>query len=116
MLTRLITVSILSTLTTVIILSTVSIVDDDLIARTLDDAATPAQQADLDAARRDFPGYLIEVEATPGRHRYIARRVQPGPGPHTLVTSDLAELRVELSPAQHRRAAASPARTHGSAR
>lgn len=100
MLTRLITVGILSTLTTVVILSTVSIVDDDLIARTLDDAATPAQRADLDAARRDFPGYLIEVEPTPGRHRYIARRVQPGPGPHTLVTSDLAELRVELSPAQ----------------
>jgi hypothetical protein len=106
MLTCLVTVSILSTLTTVIILSTVSIVDEDLLERTLQNAATPAQRADLNAARRDFPGYLIEVEPTPGRRHYIARRVQPGPGPHTLITSDLTELRVELSPAQQ--PAASP--------
>lgn len=66
----------------------------------LDPTATPAQRADLDAARRDFPRYQIEVELTPGRRRYIARRTQPGPGPHTLITSDLAELRVELSPGQ----------------
>lgn len=63
----------------------------------LDTTDTPAQRADLDAARRDFPGYQIEVEPIPGRRRYIARRIQPGPGPHTLVTSDLSELRAELS-------------------
>ncbi len=62
--------------------------------------ATPAQRADLDAARRDFPGYQIEIEPIPGRRRYIARRTQPGPGPHTLITSDLTELRAELSPTQ----------------
>ena len=42
----------------------------------------------------------------PGRRRYVARRSQSGPGPHTLVTSDLAELRAELSPTQQ--ATASP--------
>jgi hypothetical protein len=103
MLTCLVTLGILSTLTTVIILSTVSIVDKDLVGRTLQDVATPAQRADLDAARRDFPGYRIEVEPVPGRRRYIARRTQPGPGPHTLITSDLAELRAELSPTRQPR-------------
>jgi len=63
----------------------------------LDPTITPAQRADLDAARRDFPRYRIEVEPSPGRRRYIARRTQPGPGPHTLVTSDLTELRAELT-------------------
>jgi len=106
MLTRLITVSILSTLTTVIRLSTVSTVDKDLVEQALQDAATPARRADLDAARRDFPGYQIEVEPVPGRLRYIARRAQPGPGPHTLIISDLAELRSELSPT--RKPTASP--------
>ena len=28
--------------------------------------------------------------------RYVARRIQPGPGPHTLITSNLNELRAEL--------------------
>lgn len=113
MLTCLVTVSILSTLTTVIMLSTVSIVDKDLVERTLQDAVTPAQRAELNAARRDFPGYLIEVEPTPGRRRYIARRVQPGPGPHTLITSDLTELRAELRPVQQPIASPSQEATHG---
>ena len=65
---------------------------------TLDPAITPVQRADLDAARREFPRYQIDIEPTPGRRRYVARRTQPGPGPHTLVTSDLAELRAELTP------------------
>ena len=64
---------------------------------TLEPIITAAQRADLDAARRDFPRYQIEVEPSPGRRRYIARRTQPGPGPHTLVTSDLTELRAELT-------------------
>ena len=66
----------------------------------LDPTSTPAQRAALDAARRDFPGYQIEVEPTPGRRRYVARRTQPGPGPHTLITGDLTELRAELNPSQ----------------
>jgi hypothetical protein len=68
----------------------------------LDPTPTPAQWADLDAARRDFPCYRIEVEPLPGRRRYIARRTQPGPGPHTLITSDLTELRAELGPTRPR--------------
>lgn len=75
----------------------------------LDPTATPAQQADLDAARRDFPSYEIHVEPTPGRRRYVARRTEPGSGPHTLVTSDITELRAELTTI--RPPAADPGRT-----
>jgi len=59
----------------------------------------PDDVAELDAARRDFPGYQIEVEPRPGRCSFVARRTQPGPGPHTLITSDLTELRAELAAA-----------------
>lgn len=52
--------------------------------------------ADLEAARRDFPRYQIDVELAVDRRRYVARRIQPGPGPHTLITSNLNELRAEL--------------------
>ncbi len=79
----------------------------------IDPTVTPPQRADLDAARRDFPGYQIEVEPIPGRRRYIARRTQSGPGPHTLITSDLIELRTELSPAQQRPANPGQAGSHG---
>lgn len=57
---------------------------------------TPTDLAELEVARRDFPGYRIEVEPRPGRCSFVARRCQPGPGPHTLITSDLTELRAEL--------------------
>ena len=50
----------------------------------------------LEAARLDFPRYQIDVERALDRLRYVARRIQPGPGPHTLVTSDLTELCAEL--------------------
>jgi hypothetical protein len=43
--------------------------------------------------RNDFPGYRIWREVTGSRVRYIARRLQPGPGLHTLVTTDLDEMR-----------------------
>jgi hypothetical protein len=62
----------------------------------LDPAASATDLAALDAARRDFPGYQIDVELTMERPRYVARRTHPGAGPHTLITSDLAELRAEL--------------------
>ena len=58
---------------------------------------TTTDLRDLEAARRDFPRYHIEVEPAIDRRRYIARRAQPGPGPHTLITSDLTELRAELA-------------------
>jgi hypothetical protein len=83
--------------------STVSTLDNDTVSQgrgcvNLDPTATAAQRADLDAARRDFPRYRIEIEPTPGRLRFIARQIKPGPGPHTLITSDLTELRAELNP------------------
>jgi hypothetical protein len=62
----------------------------------LDPTICATDLAALDAARRDFPGYQIDVELTMERPRYVARRTHPGPGPHTLITSDLAELRAEL--------------------
>ena len=57
---------------------------------------TTTDPAALEAVRRDFPRYRIDVELTVYRPRYVARRLGPGPGPHTLITSDLAELRAEL--------------------
>jgi hypothetical protein len=62
----------------------------------LDPTTSATDLAALDAARRDFPGYRIDVELTLERPRYVARRTHPGAGPHTLITSDLAELRAEL--------------------
>lgn len=50
----------------------------------------------LIALRADFPAFRIWREIIPGRARYIARRLHPGPGPHTVVTDDLAELRTAL--------------------
>jgi hypothetical protein len=49
----------------------------------------------------------------PSRRRYIARRIQPGPGPHTLITSDLAELRAQLEPAQQPTAGPGQDAIHG---
>jgi hypothetical protein len=66
----------------------------------LDAIPTQAQRAELAAARRDFPGDRIEVEPRPGRCSFVARRTQPGPGPHTLITTDLTEQRAELAPAR----------------
>jgi hypothetical protein len=74
--------------------------DKDITQRDLDLTVPSGQRAELDAARRDFPGYRIEVEPRPGRCSFVARRTQPGPGPHTLITSDLTELRAELDPAR----------------
>lgn len=47
--------------------------------------------------RADFPSFRIWREIIPGHTRFIARRLHPGPGLHTVVTSDLAELRETLS-------------------
>jgi hypothetical protein len=47
----------------------------------------------------DFPSYVIDTEAVANGKRYVAVRRQPGPGPHTVVTPDLAELRAALAPA-----------------
>jgi hypothetical protein len=53
----------------------------------------------LGTLRADFPGYTIDTEVRSGDDptRYIAVRREPGPGPHTVITSDPAELRTELA-------------------
>ena len=43
----------------------------------LDPAAGATDLAALDAARRDFPGYQIDLELTMERPRYVARRTHP---------------------------------------
>lgn len=53
----------------------------------------------LIALRADFPAFRIWCEIIPGRACYIARRLRPGPGPHTVVTDDLTELRTALGDA-----------------
>jgi hypothetical protein len=54
------------------------------------------QETVLAALRDEFPGFSISSELTHSGLRYIARSLQPGTGPHTLITSDLGELRAEL--------------------
>lgn len=51
----------------------------------------------LAALRREFPGYRLSLETARGRYRFVARRRNPGTGPHTVVTSDLPELRAALA-------------------
>jgi hypothetical protein len=54
---------------------------------------------DLDLAQLQagFPQFAIWQEIGYGRPRYIARSLRPGTRPHTLITSDLRELRAGLS-------------------
>jgi O-methyltransferase involved in polyketide biosynthesis len=60
----------------------------------------PALGDDLNVLRADFPAYKIWQEHTPGRSRYVARSLRTDLNPHTVVTSDLAELRNALQPAR----------------
>jgi hypothetical protein len=67
-------------------------------------------EATLAALRQEFPGYRVWLEPAYGRYRFVARRLHPGTRPHTVITSDPAELRAALAtPAQPQ------ARPHGSA-
>jgi hypothetical protein len=50
----------------------------------------------LAALRKEFPRYQIWLEQARGQYRFVARRTDPGDGPHTLVTGSLAELRTTL--------------------
>jgi hypothetical protein len=54
-----------------------------------DDDADPG----LAALAAEFPEFAIWRELTGGRIQYIARRNRGGVHPHTVVTSDPAELR-----------------------
>jgi hypothetical protein len=53
-------------------------------------------ESGLPALRAEFPQFRIWGETVRGRVRYVARRLDSGTGLHTVVTSDLAELRAEL--------------------
>jgi hypothetical protein len=61
----------------------------------------PANESDkaeeLARPQASFPQFRIWRESTYRGPRYIACRRQPGTRPHTLITSDLGELRAELS-------------------
>jgi hypothetical protein len=52
----------------------------------------------FDVLQQQFPGFRIWQEFAGGRVRYVARRISPGPGLHTVVTADLGELHAALSP------------------
>lgn len=54
---------------------------------------------ELASLRDDYPGFRVWQEVTGDRVRYVARRLSPGIGPHTVVTADLDELRAVLDDA-----------------
>jgi hypothetical protein len=57
----------------------------------------PAYQRELADLQQDFPGYRIWQEPMGGRIRLVAVRRKPGTSPHTLITTDPAELRSVLA-------------------
>jgi hypothetical protein len=56
-----------------------------------------AHQRELAGLQRDFPGYRIWQEPMGDRIRLVAVRRDPGSSPHTLITTDPAELRAALA-------------------
>lgn len=50
----------------------------------------------LVALRASYPHFRLWPETIKDRPAYIARRLIPGSGPHTVVTPDLTELRAAL--------------------
>jgi hypothetical protein len=62
-----------------------------------DAAEHHARQQELAHLQQNFPGYRIWQEAMGDRIRLVAVRRKPGTSPHTLVTTDLAELRTALA-------------------
>jgi hypothetical protein len=59
----------------------------------------PPPDLTLAALRKDFPGYRVWLEPARGQYRFVARRLRPGTRPHTVITSDPAELRAALAAA-----------------
>ncbi len=65
----------------------------------------------LAALRREFPGYQVWLEPSRGRYRFVAVRLHPGTGPHTVITDDPTELRAALAPLRrHEPSPAAPPR------
>jgi len=58
-------------------------------------------QRELTELQQDFPGFRIWREASGERVRLIAVRRRRGTSPHTVVTSEAAELRALLSGQHH---------------
>jgi hypothetical protein len=56
-----------------------------------------AHQRELADLQQDFPGYRIWQEPMGDRLQLVAVSRKPGASPHTLVTTDLAELRSALA-------------------
>jgi len=48
---------------------------------------------DLGVLRAEFPAYRIWRETARGETRYVAQRQVQVPGPHTVITPDIDELR-----------------------
>ncbi len=69
-----------------------------MTSKTGDAGESPRIWDVLTPLRRDFPGYEIWQDCTPGRTRYVAQRLREGMNPHTVVTADLSELRSALEP------------------
>jgi len=69
--------------------------------------------ATLAALRQEFPGYRVWLEPAYGRYRFVARRLHPGTRPHTVITSDPAELRAALAVAARPRPVAASPRPRG---
>lgn len=53
----------------------------------------------LKMLRAEFPAYQIWEETVRNHSRFVARRQQQAPGPHTVITPDIDELRDALRPA-----------------
>ncbi len=70
--------------------------------RSGDTEAALASPDQLAALSENFPQFRIWREIIGKRVRYIARSLHPDIRPHTVVTSDPAELRAELEPARYR--------------
>jgi O-methyltransferase involved in polyketide biosynthesis len=53
------------------------------------------------ALQHEFPRYRIWQEAICDRVRYVARSLEHGLHPHTVITDDLEEMRAALEPSQY---------------
>jgi O-methyltransferase involved in polyketide biosynthesis len=79
------------------------VTDSDALTTTRRPADSQAGAAPdpLLALQHEFPRYRICQEATCGRVRYVARSLEHGLRPHTVITDDLEEMRAALEPSQY---------------
>jgi len=65
------------------------------------DGQTITAEPSLTALQQEFPRYRIWREDVCGRARYIARSLEHGLHPHTVITDDLDEMQAALEPSQY---------------